>query len=361
MFSENNQISKRQIRRLLIYDLFGINTLLLPVLLAKCVGRDGIFCIFGAWVLLLCYFLFLEKLHRRMKSGYIEYLKSSCGVFLEIIFLLVYFVYCILLCGYAIYTGAALIQKCLLKEESFWLIAFFLCLVAVYGIYQGMEGRARVYELLFWFLMVPLFIMLFFSVFQVNTDYWTPILTSKTLTAAKGIYLVIIFSSVIFFLPFFEGYSRKKGQVVSAARQAAGFNFAINIIVYLILLGTFNEKALQEQRFPVVTLMSMVDLPGGFLKRQDAFMVAIWFFTLYAFLNTGLFYSELALKKVFQIPGKFAALFVSALAAYALAGCFYRISNAGDIYFKFLWYVGTPAVILIPVFAYLMERRKNRK
>ena len=53
MFSENGRISKRQIRRLLIYDLFGINTLLLPVLLAKYVGKDGIFSIFGAWVLLL--------------------------------------------------------------------------------------------------------------------------------------------------------------------------------------------------------------------------------------------------------------------------------------------------------------------
>ena len=59
MFSENGRISKRQIRRLLIYDLFGINTLLLPVLLAKYVGKDGIFSIFGAWVLLLCYLVFL--------------------------------------------------------------------------------------------------------------------------------------------------------------------------------------------------------------------------------------------------------------------------------------------------------------
>ena len=160
MFSENGRISKRQIRRLLIYDLFGINTLLLPVLLAKYVGKDGIFSIFGAWVLLLCYLVFLEKLHRRMPCGYMEYLKRSCGTFLSWVFAFLYFVYCILLGAYALYTETSLIQKCLLREESFWLIAFFLCLVGAYGIYQVMEGRARVYELLFWFLMVPLFLML---------------------------------------------------------------------------------------------------------------------------------------------------------------------------------------------------------
>ena len=94
MFSENGRISKRQIRRLLIYDLFGINTLLLPVLLAKYVGKDGIFSIFGAWVLLLCYLVFLEKLHRRMPCGYMEYLKRSCGTFLSWVFAFLYFVYC---------------------------------------------------------------------------------------------------------------------------------------------------------------------------------------------------------------------------------------------------------------------------
>lgn len=359
MFSENGKISKRQIRRLLIYDLFGINTLLLPVLLAKSVGRDGVFCIFGAWVLLLCYLVFLEKLHRRMKCGYMQYLKESCGAFVGTCFLLMYFVYCILLSGYALYTESALIQKCLLKEESFWLIAFFLCLIGAYGIYQGMEGRARVYELLFWFLMVPLFLMLFLAMFQWNTDYWTPVLMTGAFGAAEGIYLVVIFSGVIFLLPFLVGYAGKKTQIVSAARQAAAFNFTMNLIVFLILIGIFQVGALGRQRFPVVTLMSMVDLPGGFLKRQDAFMVAIWFFTLYAFLGTGLFYARTALKKICRAKGKFFPLFAVTAAAYALAGGFYRNGSAEGWYFKFLWYVGTPAVILMPVVAYLLEGRKR--
>ncbi len=43
MFSENNQISGRQVFRLLTYDLFGMGTLLLPTMLADTAGRDGIF------------------------------------------------------------------------------------------------------------------------------------------------------------------------------------------------------------------------------------------------------------------------------------------------------------------------------
>ena len=42
MFSENNQISGRQVFRLLTYDFLGMGTLLLPTMLADTAGRDGI-------------------------------------------------------------------------------------------------------------------------------------------------------------------------------------------------------------------------------------------------------------------------------------------------------------------------------
>lgn len=360
MFSENRQISKRQIRRLLIYDLFGIGTLLLPVFLTKFTGRDGIFCVFGAWLLLLCYLKFLEKMQRGVKWTYTDYLKMSVGSVVSKLFLAVYFVYCILFSAYALFTAASVIQRCLLREESFWLITFFLCLLGAYGVYAGMEGRARVYELLFWFLMFPLFVMLLFSMPQIHTEYWCPIFDTGSKNMARGIYLVVIFCGVLFLVPFLFGFARKKGQVVSAARQALAFFSTMNVVVILILMGIFNVNALKEQRFPIITLMSMVDLPGGFLKRQDAFMVAIWFFTLYAFLNTGLFYAEYSLKSICFGSKKILPLMICVGFIYAIAGGFYRISGAVFWYYKFLWYVGTPAVILIPVIAYLFAEGRKK-
>ena len=50
MFSENNQISGRQVFRLLTYDFLGMGTLLLPTMLADTAGRDGIFCILAGIV-----------------------------------------------------------------------------------------------------------------------------------------------------------------------------------------------------------------------------------------------------------------------------------------------------------------------
>ena len=45
MFSINNKISKRQMFRLLTYDLLGIGTLLLPKALAGSAGKSGSFAV----------------------------------------------------------------------------------------------------------------------------------------------------------------------------------------------------------------------------------------------------------------------------------------------------------------------------
>jgi hypothetical protein len=42
--------------------------------------------------------------------------------------------------------------------------------------------------------------------------------------------------------------------------------------------------------------MSMIQFKGGFLKRLDAIMLAVWFFTLFALLSLNLYYGSLLLR-----------------------------------------------------------------
>jgi hypothetical protein len=62
------------------------------------------------------------------------------------------------------------------------------------------------------------------------------------------------------------------------------------------MIGTFGEKALSVLPYPVITLMSMIQFKGGFLKRLDAIMLAVWFFTLFALLSLNLYYGSLLLR-----------------------------------------------------------------
>ena len=70
---------------------------------------------------------------------------------------------------------------CLGNAGIFWILlcAAFLFMLILglvwYGLLSGIEGRACVYELLFWFILIPLFIMLASALDEVKTDYWNPV------------------------------------------------------------------------------------------------------------------------------------------------------------------------------------------
>lgn len=86
-----------------------------------------------------------------------------------------YFLYLMLLAGYTAYLFSVTVLNNLLRGESFYLVLVLILGLVWYGLLSGIEGRARVYELLFWFILIPLFIMLASALDEVKTDYWNPV------------------------------------------------------------------------------------------------------------------------------------------------------------------------------------------
>ncbi len=178
MFSENQKISGRQAFRLLTYDLLGLSTLLVPTVLAHVAGRDGIFGIIIGVAAALIYLKMIAAVIKVLKFCFTVYLMEKIGTYGGGIAQAGYVIYFVLLAGYTAYLFSDIVLDNLLREESFWLVLSLILLLAVYGIWDGIEGRARAYELLFWFVMVPLFLMLFSALNEIQADYWTPVFYS---------------------------------------------------------------------------------------------------------------------------------------------------------------------------------------
>ena len=270
-----------------------------------------------------------------------------------------YLIYLVLLAGYTAYLFSSAVLKNLLREESFYMVLVLILVLVWYGLLSGIEGRARVYELLFWFILIPLFIMLASALDEVKTDYWNPVFFTETGNFFAGSYYVFICSSLIFLTLFLGGYLRKRETMMKAGRLALIFTGCLEAALYLILLGVFGGAALSNMQTPAITLMSTIKITGGFLKRADAFMFGIWFFTLYALLNSAVFYAEMLLNGLYHAKKRQtlwkkwerAALFA---AVFGIAVLFYHSKENTVLYEKFLWYIGTPFLVLIPVvFAFI--------
>lgn len=369
MFSENNQISGRQVFRLLTYDFLGMGTLLLPTMLADTAGRDGIFCILAGILSTFLYLKLLRYLLKGMKTSYPDFLKQKCGKICGYVLWSGYFLYFILMASYTAYLFSTLMLNGLVENVSFYLVLLLILLLAFYGMAGGIEGRARVYEMLFWFLMIPLFLMLFAACREVKPAYWSPVFVADGKEMLNGSYYVFFCYSMVSIVLFLKEYVSDDKKHISAAEKAVGFSGGVFAALYLILIGLFGVEALAQMKFPAVTMMSRVQVTGGFLKRTDAFMFSIWFFTLYAMLNSMVFYSGNLAAKVIRdcggyLEGKKRMLpyLILLLLVYGVTVLFYRNQQFLDCVTFLLWKIGTPFVVGVPVLLFLTgERKKHNK
>ena len=368
MFSENNQISGRQVFRLLTYDFLGMGTLLLPTMLADTAGRDGIFCILTGILSTFLYLKLLRYLLKGMKTSYPDFLKQKCGKICGYVLWGGYFLYFILMASYTAYLFSTLMLNGLVENVSFYLVLLLILLLAFYGMAGGIEGRARVYEILFWFLMIPLFLMLFAACREVKPAYWSPVFVADGKEVLSGSYYVLFCYSMVSIVLFLKEYVADRKKCVGAAEKAVWFSGGVFAALYLILIGLFGVEALAQMKFPAVTMMSRVQVTGGFLKRTDAFMFSIWFFTLYAMLNSMVFYSGNLAAKVIRdcggyLEGKKRMLpyLILLLLVYGVTVLFYRNQQFLDCVTFLLWKIGTPFVVGVPVLLCLTGERKKHK
>lgn len=363
MFSKNNKISKRQVFRLLSYDLLGVGTLLLPSALAEVSGRCGMMALLTGLLAGLVFAVLLGGVIESMKEGetYPGFLKRSFGPFFGVVFLLAYILYYLVLGGVSTYVFGHLIVTELLKEKSFYWICVGVLLLACYGISQGIEGRARVYEILFWFLMVPLFFMLFLAARDVQVERLFPLFAGGEGNFYTGcLYSFAIFSLCGFML-FLAPFAKEKGKIASASLLALLFCGIVLIAIQAILQGIFGIGSMASQEYPAVTLMSMVQIPGGFLERQDAIMVGIWFFTVFALLSSSMFYVSENIANLYGGKKRGGSIFLAAVLFFGIAvGCY----RSKEFMEKLMWYFlywGTPVIVAIPLLTYFSESFRKQK
>lgn len=351
MFSDNQKISDRQMQRLLLFDILGISTLVLPGILVRLLGKDGIFALVLGVIPALLVVRFIEKsrtsLQEMAGQGWLKYP--------------LFFFYAlegILVSGYGTYLLGNMIGKNLLKDESFYLVTGLLVLLTGYGIRQGMEGRARIYEILFWLLLIPLLVMLVLAARNVDTNRWTPVATHSLGNLAQGTLLVFLFYMIVSAAFFLKPYLVHPEHIGICCRRSLLVAALFNAAIFLILLGIFGEGTLAVMEMPVITLMSVVKLPGGFLERQDVFMVAIWFFALYALINTGMFYASELTGALWGKGNQTLRIFVMMALTMISAVCCYQVKGWKETLLNIQLWIVLPVSAVLLLLALLRSRSK---
>lgn len=356
MYVDNGKISSRQTFRLYVFDLMGIATLLLPPYLAKLCGVDGVWAICIGSFLGFLYLFYLNWIMKKMDSDLMTFLKNEKGRLVRGITEALVGFHSLFTAGFLAYVFTKLMRQSLVQEVSYELILLVLVVMAAYAVSGGIECRARVYEVLFWIVLIPYVAMVLASVRNFEMDYVEAFFTTSPGELGKGIYLVFLLVTPLFFSLFLHREKGKAyGSMVKSVARALGLTAVILLGSFLLLIGNFGAKSLATMDFPIVTLMSTIQFEGNFLKRMDALMVAVWFFTLFALLNLHLHYGVTMCKEIKK--NKLVSVVLPALAVYVVAYGFWHISGVLGLFLDYYSYVAVPLMIVGP--ALLLVGRKQ--
>lgn len=292
-FAQNESISPRQLYRLYVFNLLGVGTLVLPNNLAK-LGKYGFISIalgvFMAWL----FMWIVSEVRERRKNIYDRSFGKTAHVKI-LIYDLIIVVYELSQAAFLAWIFVKLIRDSLIPDESFTVVLLVIMAVCAYALSGGVECRARVYEVVFFFVLIPLAAMLLFAISDVRLDY----LMIKDRVGVEfgiadifaGAYYVFAASISVFNILFVR--ERSVSQIRWSVSKAILTYAGILFLLYAVLLGSFGKYSLSEIEFPAVVLMSDVQIKGSFFKRADALMLSVWFFTLFSVLNMSLYYAVL--------------------------------------------------------------------
>lgn len=339
-------------------DIFGISSLALPGIFSAMTGADGIFCLLLGMVGGAAFLRLMGANLKHMDTDFYGYMKDTVGQIIADVFMVFYFLYFVTLSGYVLFELTTLTLSWLLPEGAFPVIGILLLLLAVYGSIRGIEGRARVYEIIFWFLGIPLLLMLIMAVPEINTSYWTPIVASDGVQLLRGSTSVLIFLLPLCALLFLKPFSRNPEKLAACGRDSLLASTVLNIFIYLVILGAFGQNAMGILKRPVLTLMGMINLPGGFFTRQDVLMTAVWFFALFALLNTGIFQGSLVLKELCHETKHHYSLYLVALIAFFVGRGLFEHQFLAEIYEIYQYCIALPGMFLILLILLLVNQMK---
>lgn len=292
-FAQNESISPRQLYRLYVFNLLGVGTLVLPNNLAR-LGKYGFISIalgvFMAWL----FMWIVSEVRERRKTIYGRSFDKTKYTKM-LIYDLIIAVYELSQAAFLAWIFVKLIRDSLIPDESFTVVLLVIMAVCAYALSGGVECRARVYEVVFFFVLIPLAAMLLFAISDVRLDY----LMIKDRVGVEfgiadifaGAYYVFAASISVFNILFVR--ERSVSQIRWSVSKAILTYAGILFLLYAVLLGSFGKYSLSEIEFPAVVLMSDVQIKGSFFKRADALMLSVWFFTLFSVLNMSLYYAVL--------------------------------------------------------------------
>ena len=341
MFSDNHKISDRQLQALLLTDWIGKIVLLQPGLAREYWGSAVFWGTVAGLILTAVFLLLIMRSAWSSPVDYYSYIKRHEGKTAAVVLYLVYGIYFLEQTILLLFLCGEIAEIYLLPDTARPVLMLLPAAVGYFLARGGLEIRGRVSELLAWLLAAVLFLLLLLAVFQIHpaqlleavsfgqmtllsgasqgsgniaslsgiaqgsgSTASLPAISRELPTELAGIGACICLTTAgfgsIWAIPLvLPGAEQKKGWK-KKLYLAFGMAGIFLLLVYLAGYGTFGSAGMKRLSWPIISLMSCVNLQGMFLQRWDVLLTALLLVSLFLSVGSGIYYTEKVVMTVWE-------------------------------------------------------------
>lgn len=358
---DNGIISKRQAFRIALLENITIGMVIIPyVTTSVCGGRH--MWSFLAGIMFICFYGCLVYLFSKwFPEGLVTAVDENMGcmaALLETIYALRYILRAaVILCFFA-----EVIHRYMLRSMNVWVIAVPFLLVCGYGALRDIEGRGRLMELLFWWMIVPLILLAVFSITNVGWSELPDEMLVYTDVAGNDIgkiflggYLVLLSTSGIELMTY-TLVKQKENNWKNALKMLVWLIIAI-LLAYVFVIGILGCEWVSSDDMAALNVMEASAFPGGLVERMDYPVLAFWIIGVFAVASGYMFYAKIFVNKLcgrgrwWQMPA------ILLLTLVMMGGL--SIDSFGRIASYYILWADFAISIIVPVAVYMVKHIKT--
>ncbi|NLJ90677.1 MAG: GerAB/ArcD/ProY family transporter [Clostridiales bacterium] len=379
MYLNNERISTNQLKRLIVFNLLSISLLVIPSIAVSSAGREGLISILIALLFALIYSFYIGFVSKATSGNLIKYSKDKCGGFLTYIvglFYILKYIACLIL---YVKLFARVIKETLLEDGNIRLIILMLILASAYLASKGLEVRARIAEILYLIILVPVALFLILGLKKLELGNILPIITGERKDIIYGAYRIFIIFTSLEFLIFKmdlirveskrnqDKKTRRLGYVskpfintklayILKALFVAGI---INVLVYLVTVGTLGIKDTSNKLWSSIYMIQIIDLPGNFLQRHDALIISIWILSIFVVISGFFYYLLMISKEMYGFNHRNYMILPFIILVFFLSIIPIDIEDYYVIFERYMMGIGFLVSILVPLIVIIIGKIKS--
>jgi spore germination protein (amino acid permease) len=368
MFSDNEKISLRQLKRIVVFDLFSISWLIIPRIAVETAGRDGLSAIILSIIIALIYAGFLLLLTKSIENNLMDYATRTVGKFLTFIIGVLYIIKLVACTVLVTRLFGEVIKETLLEDTDTRLIVFLLLLVSSYAASKGVEVRARITEVLYFIVIIPIFFFTLMGIREVDLSNLLPIFTEKPADIIYGGYLIFLtftmLELLLFSIPLVNTERdclKKEKRIFRYLVQSILIVGILDLLFFIVTAGILGMQETKAKLWSTITIIQSIDMPGGFIKRQDAFLLGIWMLSIFTLISGFIYYLSFFTKHIFHSSSHKYYIFVVTLLLFGICALPMDLEIYFDYFEFYMKYIGMPQSIIIPSFVVLISKLRKVK